>query len=138
MRGLIAAALVFLFALMSAPASAAEIRGSVERRSVGAFRPVPYVLLTLRTSSKGRSARIYSSRDGEFWFHNVPQGIYVLEIWRNGMPDVQNPSSPEACRVEVTGPDISLPRLRLHNSPLRTSSQIRDCRDGLEHLYVGG
>jgi hypothetical protein len=135
----LAAGILLVFSSMSMTVGAAEIHGSVEQQSLRAARPASNLLLTLRSSTNVRSARVYSDQAGEFWFHDVPRGEYVLEIWRNGVPDAAGARTREACRIEVTGTDIALPRpLLLHSSSLRTSPELRDCSDGLEHLYTSG
>jgi hypothetical protein len=135
----IAAALVLALSCIAMPASASAVHGVVVRKSVQGVRPVPNLLLTLRSSGNVRSVRVYTDAQGEFWFYDVPRGKYVLELWRNGMDDVRNPRSSEACRIEVTGAEISLARpLHLHTRPLRIPTELRDCSVGLEHLYVNG
>ena len=136
MKALIAA-IAIAGAALAVPASAASVHGSLVQQSVRTVRPVSNMLITLRSEKNVRSARVYTDRSGEFWFYDVPRGRYIVEIWRNGMDD-STPQTQEVCRIEVAGADVTLPRLRLHNSPMRPNARTRSCGDGLEHLYLSG
>jgi hypothetical protein len=131
------AAILFAAAAFCANAGAATVHGKLVQRSIKTIRPVPNMLLTLRSQAGPRSSRIYTDRTGEFWFYNVPRGSYVLEIWRNGI-DESNTRTLEACRIDVVDGDLNLdPPLRLHSRPVRPGVNPISCSKGLEHLYVG-
>jgi hypothetical protein len=130
-------AVAFAAASMSAGAFGATVHGTIVQRAIRDIRPVGNMLLTLKSPTGARSARIYTDRAGEFYFYNVPRGKYELEIWRNGMDD-NSARTLETCRIEIVGPDVQLPKLRLHSSPLRVPPQVRNCTEGLEHLYTSG
>jgi hypothetical protein len=126
-----------LFAIAcSGSAAAGTVHGKLVQRSISSIRPVPNMLLTLRSAGNARSVRVYTDRAGEFWFYNVPGGSYALEIWRNGM-DENNTRATESCKLDVTDAGADTGTLRLHNRPLRRGVQVRNCREGLEHLYMG-
>jgi hypothetical protein len=131
------AAILLAAAAFCTDAAAATVHGKLVQRSIKTIRPVPNMLLTLRSQAGSRSARIYSDRAGEFWFYNVPRGSYVLEIWRNGI-DENNTRTLETCRLDVLDGDLNLePPLRLHSYPVRPGVSPISCSKGLEHLYVG-
>jgi hypothetical protein len=137
MKILCAAIVIMAAASACADAGAASVHGKLVQRSIKDIRPVPNMLLTLRTQGNVRSARIYSDRAGEFWFYNVPRGSYVLEIWRNGI-DESRTAMLEACRIDVLDRDVNLePPLRLHSRPVRPGAKPIACSKGLEHLYIG-
>ena len=79
---------VFLLVILltiSSPAYSQVVRGMLFR--LGPYGPYPAVnvLLTLFSPSMGkRSAPSYTGGDGMYYFYNVPQGQYVLEIWGYG------------------------------------------------------
>jgi hypothetical protein len=131
----LAAALVVAAGWLPAQALAATVHGAIVQRSIRDVRPVPNLLVTMKSSANVRSARIYTDRVGEFWFYNVPRGRYLLEIWRNGL-DENNTRTLETCQIDVGADDVALPALRLHNSPLKPRSALKSCREGLEHLYI--
>jgi carboxypeptidase family protein len=58
------------------------VRGQVVRNQF----PVAGVAITLFSNAYGRSAVTYSGGDGMYYFYNVPQGPYVVEIWFSGQP----------------------------------------------------
>jgi hypothetical protein len=130
------AAFLLAAAAFCADAGAATVHGKLVQRSITTIRPVPNMLLTLRSQAGARSSRIYSDRAGEFWFYNVPRGSYVLEIWRDGMSD--STRTLETCRIDVLDRDVNLDApLRLHSRPVRPGVSPISCSKGLEHLYVG-
>jgi hypothetical protein len=61
---------------------AAMVRGRIQR---GPY-PVPYVTVTLFSSSRGRSAPSVTGPDGMYYLYNVPPGQYIIEIWLGGRP----------------------------------------------------
>ena len=61
---------------------AAMVRGRIQR---GPY-PVPYVTVTLFSSSRGRSAPSVTGPDGMYHLYNVPPGQYIIEIWLGGRP----------------------------------------------------
>jgi hypothetical protein len=75
---------VFLLVILltiSSPAYSQVVRGVLFR--LGPYGPYPAVnvLLTLFSPSMGkRSAPSYTGGDGMYYFYNVPQGQYALEI----------------------------------------------------------
>jgi hypothetical protein len=131
------AAILFAAAAFCADAGAATVHGKLVQRSITTIRPVPNMLLTLRSQAGARSSRIYSDRAGEFWFYNVPRGSYVLEIWRDGIDETRT-AMLEACRIEVLDRDVEIdPPLRLHSRPMRSGATPIACSKGLDHLYKG-
>lgn len=53
--------------------------------SIGQFGPYPLsgIAITLNNQIMGRSSPYFTDRNGYFFFQNVPQGHYNLEIWLN-------------------------------------------------------
>jgi hypothetical protein len=68
---------VTLTCLMQAPAAFADnVRGQLLRGN----NPVAGVAVNL-VGPSGRSATVYSGRDGMYYFSNMPPGNYKLQIW---------------------------------------------------------
>jgi hypothetical protein len=57
------------------------VRGRLDREGRYGYYPVAYVQVTLNAPDMGRSLPIYTDIDGMYYFHDVPPGDYILEIW---------------------------------------------------------
>jgi len=72
-----------LVIVMSGAASAAALRGRVERKEPNGSRvPAAGVTVTVYSQSTGRSPSHRTDSDGMYYF-TVPAGSYRLEIWPN-------------------------------------------------------
>jgi hypothetical protein len=85
-RALTIVFLLLILFTISSPAYSNVVRGMLYRVGPYGRYPAVNVLVTLYSRYIGRSARSYTSRDGMYYFYNVPEGKYVLEIWGYG-PD---------------------------------------------------
>jgi hypothetical protein len=132
-----ACAAVLAAAGLAGSAAAGTVHGVLVRNTVTGVKPAANIVLTLNGTSGHRairSARVFTDMGGEFWFYDLPAGSYELEIWRNG----HGVGQPEKCRVAVPAPtaSIALPRpLRLQASRVKTRPELRNCSEGLEHIY---
>lgn len=67
--------------------------------------PAAFIPLTLKTDEGGRSAPVYTTRWGRFFFDGVEPGEYTLEIWmsgyKRGRPVTREISVPDRDHVEV-------------------------------------
>ncbi len=114
---------------------AATIQGTLVRKTMAGVQPAGNIAVTLRGTSAGKevhSGRVFSDLDGQFWFYDIPNGAYTLEIWRNG----HGVGQPEKCLVQVAAAEVSVGKpLRLQSSRARTNPPTKSCSAGLEHLY---
>jgi len=46
--------------------------------------PAAYLRATLLPSNRARSSLSYTDADGFYYFHNIPSGDYLLQIYRGG------------------------------------------------------
>jgi len=87
---LFAAALLFV----ADPAYSQTVRGRLDREGPYGFYPAAYVQVTLYAPDRGRSLPVYTDVDGMYYFHDVPPGDYILEIW-------VSPDRPLSYRIHV-------------------------------------
>lgn len=73
--------LVIVILVITDQGNAQTVHGRVFRQTPSGSYPVPYVRLTLFAQGRGRSAPVYSASDGNYYFHNIPPGEYILEVW---------------------------------------------------------
>jgi hypothetical protein len=60
------------------------IRGRVERQTPYGVYGASGVMVTLRSSSRGRSSPVYAGSDGMYYLNEIPPGRYALEVWPPG------------------------------------------------------
>jgi hypothetical protein len=75
-------------------ASAATVRGQLNRRSGAGAAPAAGVCVTVYSEKGGRSARVCSNAQGMYYLTNIVQGNYQLEIWTSpspGAPPIRYP-----------------------------------------------
>lgn len=84
--------------------NAASVRGRVDQISVNHQRTaMPGVAIIISGGRVGRSAPVYTDRNGMFYLQNIPAGTYSLEIWINGRPQ------PVVYRIQVNEPYTDIP-----------------------------
>ena len=66
-------------------AYAGTVRGRLDRQGPYGIHPVPYMAVTLYSStSRRRTSPAYTGADGMYYLYNIPYGGYTLEIWIKG------------------------------------------------------
>ena len=63
------------------------------------FNSIPVTLYN--SSKKSRSNPSITDSYGNYYFYNVPAGIYQLEIWINGKVDKKNPNKAKKHKVAI-------------------------------------
>jgi hypothetical protein len=77
-----------------------NVRGQVLRNGF----PALGIQLTLYSQAIGRSALTYSGGDGMYYFYNVPQGQYTVEVWSFNQPQ-------PIYSIQVFSPYTDIPRI---------------------------
>lgn len=74
---------IVLFLPGTAPAQTRTTDAGGRLLRTGAAGPLPAVAVpvTLNSRQFGRSTRVYTGSDGWYYFHNIPLGVYTLEVW---------------------------------------------------------
>lgn len=88
----------------TASGKAATVRGRVDHISANHQRTVMAgIAVTVFRAGSGRSAPIYTDRNGMYYLQNIPAGTYSLEIWVYGR------SQPLVYRIHVNEPYTDIP-----------------------------
>jgi hypothetical protein len=81
----LAAGCMFLLLTIQA-ASAATVRGQLNRHSGTGAAPAAGICVTVYSEKGGRSARVCSNAQGMYYLANIIPGSYQLEIWTSPSP----------------------------------------------------
>jgi len=101
-----AAFLAFALLLLAAAASAATVRGRLDRvLPNGAKIPATGVAVTIYNQAIGRSSPTYADRDGMYSLFNLRAGSYYLEVWTSPDPRVR----PTVYPITVVEPYTDIP-----------------------------
>jgi Carboxypeptidase regulatory-like domain len=102
-----AVALLILLLLGNVIATAATVRGRVDRVAKGRRNPAVGVPVTLSNGRGGRSSPAYSNQNGMYYLQNIPPGTYNLEIWTSRDPHAR----PVTYVIKVSEPLTDIPAI---------------------------
>ncbi|MBZ5505301.1 MAG: carboxypeptidase-like regulatory domain-containing protein [Acidobacteriia bacterium] len=83
------AILLLVLLLMTGFASAATVRGQLNRRAGTSAAPAAGICITVYKPAGGRSPRACSDSQGMYYLPNIAPGDYQLEVWTSQDPRVQ-------------------------------------------------
>jgi hypothetical protein len=103
-----ATALLLLLLAVNITATAATVRGRLDRVVRGRRSPAIGIPITLSGGRGGRSSPVYSNQSGMYYLQNVPAGTYNLEIWTSRNPRAR----PTTYVIRVSEPLTDIPAIK--------------------------